>query len=126
MPYERPGNAVRVIAGVDVRHGAPAADDGFVGRAVKTDTPAADLVRADRDLIKAGQAYNLRPRGVMEVSSTNLPGIVKGALVYIVTATNVIAASSAGGNVVLGKVTHLAGEQGTPTGFVRVDLELKA
>jgi predicted RecA/RadA family phage recombinase len=126
MPYETEAKTVRVTAGVDVRHGAPAADDGFVGRAVKTATPAADALRANRDLIVAGEAYNLRTKGTMSVPNTTLPGIAKGALVYIDPDDNVIAAAQAGNNVVLGKVTHLPGEQGTPSNAVRVDLEQKA
>lgn len=126
MPYETAGMAVEVTAGVDVRHGAPAADNGFVGTAVKTATPSQHSVRADRDLIVAGELYNLRIRGIHEVPNTNLPGIVKGALVYIDPDDNVIAAAQAGNNVVLGKVSHLPGEQGTPTNRVRVDYDLKA
>lgn len=126
MAYEREGDALFVTAGVDVRHGAPAADDGFVGRAIKTLTPPADGLRADRDLIKAGESYTMRPRGVMEVLNTNLPGAVKGDLVYIATATNVISNAAGAGKVVLGKITNLPGEQGTPSNMVRVDLELKA
>jgi predicted RecA/RadA family phage recombinase len=126
MPYNTESRIVRVTAGVDVRHGAPAADDGWVGTAVKTDTPAADLVRANRDLIAAGTAYNLITSGTISVPNTNLPGIAKGALVYIDPDDNAIAAAQAGNNVVLGKVTHLPGEQGTPSNAVRVDLDLKA
>lgn len=126
MPYERPGKAVRVTAGVDVRHGAAAADDGWVGRAIKTAIPPQDGLRADRNLIKAGEGYNLRVRGVMEVDNTTLAGAVKGDLVYITTATNAISNAAAAGKVVLGKISHLPGEQGTPTNRVRVDLEQKA
>jgi predicted RecA/RadA family phage recombinase len=126
MPYETEAKAVRVTAGVDVRHGAPAADNGFVGRAVKTAIPAADGLRASRDLIVAGEAYNLRTKGIMEVPNANLPGIAKGALVYIDPDDNVIGPAQAGNNVVLGKVTHLPSEQGTPSNMVRVDLEQKA
>jgi predicted RecA/RadA family phage recombinase len=126
MPYETDAKAVRVTAGVDVRHGAAAADDGWVGFAVKTAIPSADGLRASRDLIVAGEAYNLRTKGIHEVSNATLPAIAKGALVYIDPDDNVIAAAQAGNNVVLGKVTHLPGEQGTPTNRVRVDLEQKA
>lgn len=126
MPYETEAKVVRVTAGVDVRHGAPAADDGFAGIAVKTAIPSADGLRASRDLIVAGEAYNLRTKGIHEVPNTNLPSIAKGAFVYIDPDDNVIAASQSGNNFVLGKVTHLPGEQGTPTNRVRVDFELKA
>lgn len=125
MPYETKAEAVRVTAGVDVRHGAAAADDGHCGRAVKTATPAADGLRASRDLIVAGESYNLRTKGTMEVDNTNLSGIAKGALVYIRTTDNVIANATNTNFVVLGKVTHLPGEQGTPMNRVRVDLEQK-
>jgi predicted RecA/RadA family phage recombinase len=117
---------VEVTAGVDVRHGAPAADNGWVGTAVKTATPTQISLRSTRDLIVAGELYNLRIRGIHEVPNTNLPGIAKGALVYIDPDDNVIAAAQAGNNVVLGKVSHLPGEQGTPSNMVRVDYDQKA
>jgi hypothetical protein len=125
MPYERPGNAVPVTAGVDTRHGDAAADDGQVGRAIKTLTPAADALRANRNLILAGEKYNIRVRGVMEVDNTNLAGAVKGDLVYITTATNAISNAAGAGKVVLGKIVFLPGEQGTPANRVRVDLQQK-
>lgn len=126
MPYETAGMVIEVVAGVDVRHGAAAADNGWVGIAVKTATPTQISLRSTRDLIVAGEAYNLRLKGIHEVDNTNLPGIAKGALVYIDPDDNVIAAAQAGNNVVLGKVSHLPGEQGTPTNRVRVDLDFKA
>lgn len=135
MAYERPGHALRVTAGVDVLHGQPASDDGHVGRVIKTATPAQDATRATRGVVVAGEAYNLRPRGVMEVSivstagagvaAWDITGVTKGALVYITDATNVLSLAAAAGKSVLGKVTHLAGEQGTPTNKVRVDLQQK-
>lgn len=135
MSYERPGSALRVTAGVDVMHGQLASDDGHVGRVVKTETPGADTTRAERPLVSAGEAYNTRPRGVAEVkivstasagvAAWDLTGIAKGALVYITDATNALAAAGGAGLRVAGKVTHLAGEQGTPTGFIRIDLEQK-
>lgn len=126
MPYERPGNAVRCTAGVDTRHGAAAADNGWVGIAVKTTIPPADGLRASRDLIVAGETYNLRVKGVHEVDNTNLSGAAKGDLVYIRTTDNAIANATSTNYVVLGKITHLPGEQGTPTNRVRVSLDLKA
>lgn len=128
MPYERPSAslAVRVTAHADVRHGAIAYDGGWVGRVVKTETPAADAPRTDRDLVAAGEDYNLRPHGIAEVDNTNLAGIAKGALVYITQATNAIGNAAGAGISVVGKVTHLPGEQGTPTNRVRVDLDVKA
>lgn len=136
MAYERPGNALRVTAGIDVLHGQLASDDGHVGRVIKTETPAASTARASRPLVEAGEAYNLRPRGVAEVqivslasagvAAWDLTGIAKGDLVYITDATNVLSNAAGAGKRVAGKVTHLAGEQGTPVNYIRVDLEQKA
>lgn len=136
MAYERPGSAVRVVAGAAVRHGALAADDGHVGRAIKTLTPSQTVARADRDLINVAEEYNLRPRGVSEqpivqTASSGRPaydltGITKGALVYIVTATNALELTAGAGKIPAGKCTHLAAEQGTPAGYFRLDLEQKA
>ena len=127
MPYNaEPGHVQPVTAGVDVRHGAPAADDGYVGTAQKLHTPGADVVRADRDLIKAGEEYHLLVHGLIEVPTTNLPGAAKGDLVYITTATNAISNAAGAGKVVLGKVASLPGERGTPSGTVRVNLNEKA
>jgi len=126
MPYERPGAVVRATAGVDVRHGAAAADNGFVGRAVKTKTPASDLARASRDLIVAGEEYNLRLKGVMEIPTTGITGGVKGDLVYIDPDDNALALAQAGNNVVLGKIHAVAGEHGCQTGKFRVSLDIKS
>jgi predicted RecA/RadA family phage recombinase len=124
MPYERPGNAVRVTASVPVRHGALALDDDWVGRVIKTETPGADTPRADRNLVAAGEGYNLRPRGVAEVPTTGLAGAEKGDIVYI-DESNALHLTAAAGRVAAGKITHLPGEQGTPADRLRVDLEQK-
>lgn len=136
MSYETTGKALRVVAGVDVRHGQLASDDGHVGRVIKTDTPAQDQARGLRDIVAAGTSYNLRPRGVSEqkivslavtgVAAWDLTGIAKGDLIYITDATNALSNASGAGKRVAGKVTHLAGEQGTPAGSFRLDLEQKA
>lgn len=126
IPGVEPGNVAYVTAGVAVRHKAPAADDGYVGIAIKQDTPAADVVRADRDLIAAGKGYLLMIRGIHEIPNAALPGIAKGALVYINTTTNALAAAGGAGLVVLGKVASLPGERGTPADKVKVNLNEKA
>lgn len=125
MPYERPAGAERVVASVDVRHGAMAADDGFCGRVVKTLTPSADTPRNLRNMVLAGEEYTIRTKNSGEVDNSTLAGIAKGALVYITEATNAISNAAGVGKIVLGRVTHLPGERGTPTNMVRVDLDSK-
>ena len=135
MPYERPGDAVRVVAGIDVMSGQIASDDGWAGRVVKTATPAADEPRATRGLVRAGESYNLRPLHVADVlivsagstgiAAWDITGVAKGDLLYITDATNVISTTAGSGKRVLGKVVSLAGEQGAPTNIVRVNLDEK-
>jgi hypothetical protein len=133
MPYETNGKALQVVASANVRHGSLASDDGHVGRVIKTQTPAQDTLRANRNLVVAGEAYNIRPRGVAQVlivsvaaeGAWDITGVTKGQLVYITDATNVLSLAAGGGKSVAGKVTHLAGEQGTPANMVRLDLQQK-
>jgi hypothetical protein len=127
MPYNaEPGKVAYVTAGVDVRHGALACDDGFCGTAVKQKTPAADTVRASRDLIVAGEAYLLLIAQVVEAPRAGaLASVVKGDLVYITAADNTLATTSGAGKQVLGRVASLPGERGTPSDKVRINLRQK-
>lgn len=117
-----PGNVAYVVAGVNVRHKAIASDDGYTGVAIKQKIPAADGVRADRDLIVAGEAYILALRGKCDVLASDLPGITKGTLVYVVPATNAVSVTATN-NLVLGRVSELAGERGTPADKVRINMD---
>lgn len=120
-----PGDVAYVTASAPVRHKAPAADDGYVGVAIKQAIPGADTPRADRDLIAAGEGYVMLLKGKADVNAADVPAIAKGALVYITEATNAISNAAGAGKVVYGKVSELAGERGTPADKVRVNLELK-
>lgn len=126
MPYHADSRSKRVTAGVDVLHGNPACDDGFVGSAVKTATPAADSPRATRQTIVAGEAYNLITDGVIDVPLAGLEAAVKGDLVHIAAATNALSLNNPGaGRQPLGQVSELAGERGGPLDRLRVDLDKK-
>jgi len=126
MPYNTNARVVRVTAHADVQHGDPAADDGFVGIAVKTQTPPADAPRDERDVIESGEEYNLIIKGIVEIPVAGFSDPDKGELAYITTADNSLSDTAGQGKVVLGKITHLPGEQGTPLDKLRVDLDLKA
>lgn len=127
MPYNaEPGHVAYVTASAAVRHGAPAADDGYVGTTVKQKTPSADGVRADRNLIAAGEAYILIIKGVIEVPNTGLTSLVKGDVVFINTVTNALATATGTNLVPLGKIASLPGERGTPAATLRVNLNYKA
>lgn len=124
MPFNlEPGNVAYVTASANVRHKAPASDDGYAGAAIKQKIPAADGVRADRDLIVASEAYIIVLRGKIDVPAASVPGIAKGAFVYVTDADNAVSAAAGAGKTVLGRVSELAGERGTPADKVRVNMD---
>jgi hypothetical protein len=126
MPYNaEPGKVAYVVAHAQLTHGDLAADNGFVGEAVKTATPAADTPRANRNIIAVGEAYTLLIGKVVRAPSASLPGIAKGALVWINTTTNALATAAGTGLQILGRVSSLPGERGTGADSVRINLEQK-
>ena len=118
-----PGNVAYVVAGVAARHKTIVCDDGYAGVAIKQKIPPADGVRADRDLIAAGEAYIVALRGKCDAPAASLPGIAKGAMVYVTEATNALATAAGAGVVPLGRVSELAGERGTPADKVRINMD---
>lgn len=118
-----PGSVAYVTAGVDVRHKTIASDDGYAGVTIKQAIPAADAPRANRDLIPAGQGYIMLLRGKCDALASDLPGIAKGAFVYVTDATNAVTAAAGAGKTVLGRVSELPGERGTPADKVRINMD---
>jgi hypothetical protein len=64
---------------------------------------------------------------VCEVPDTTLAGATVGAPVYIVKTTDALTltAGATGLNAVLGRVQSLAGQYGTPTGILRVNMDAR-
>jgi hypothetical protein len=128
MPEHSNQEVERIFSGasVAVRSGEPAADEGRVGTAIKTKTPAADTPRADLQTIQVGEPYNMIVHGGISIPLAGLEAAVHGDLVYITTATNALSLNNPGaGRQVLGKVVELAGERGGPLDRLRVDLDQK-
>ena len=74
--------------------------------------------------IGIGEPFALITKGVVQIPTP--AGAVKGTNVTITTAGNVVATTAPGAGVLkFGKVVEVAGERGTPTGMVRVDLDKK-
>jgi hypothetical protein len=126
MSTSEEGNVAYVTAHRDVRNDEPAVDNGFVGKVVKQATPPADGPRADRNLVKTGEAYILRLTGVIEIAKSTISAATKGQLVYIKTTDHTYALAAGTDFVPLGRVSSLAGERGTPLDKLRVNLNVKA
>jgi hypothetical protein len=107
-----------------VNHGDPCVEGGVTGIALKQQTPKWDAALATHKTIVVGEPFLIRDKGTVEVAA--LAG-AKGTPVYIVTATNVLqtAVPGAGTGFPFGRIADLAGERGTPTGRMMVDMDLK-
>lgn len=127
MPYNaEPGEVAYVTFTKACNHGDLVTEQGFVGVAVKQQTPAADAPRATRAQIGIGEAGLLLISKVAEVPATGaLASPTKGTLVYIATADNTLATTAGSGKVPAGRVASLPGERGTPSTLVRINLRLK-
>jgi hypothetical protein len=122
MPYERPGEGHYATATKVVNHGAPVVEDGIVGIAIKQKAAKWDAGLASQAQIGIGEPFHIRTKGVRQVPF--VATAVKGTPVYIVAATNALTLTAAG-NVKFGRVLEVQGQRGTPTGFMRVDLDAK-
>lgn len=126
MPYNaEPGEVAYVVFSKACNHGDLVTEQGFVGVAVKQQTPAADAPRTTRNQIAINESGLLLTSKVAEVPAASLPGVAKGALVYVATADNSLSTVAGAGKLVAGKVASLAGERGTPTDKVRINLRQK-
>lgn len=126
MPYNRPGAVeVDVVATKQVNHGAITWEENRPGVTVKTKADAATAGLVTPPVIAIGEAFNHIVKGIVQI--TNPGGFVAGDPVYITKATNALnntgPASATVGKV--GVVSEIAGERGTPTGKMRVNLDLK-
>jgi hypothetical protein len=70
--------------------------------------------------------YYLITKGVVQVPNTGLASSAKGDAVYIATDNSLSPSGSPVGSVAYGRIVAVAGERGTPTGKVRIDLDLKS
>lgn len=134
MPvYERPGKAAYVVATKQVTHGNPATESGFVGIAVKQHANPVYNGLADVQIIKVGEQFLIRTKGICQVDCrSGAPGIAiaalaKGAGVWINPADNTLkTTSNSGANLPYGRVIETPGDnRGVPQGFLRIDRDQK-
>jgi hypothetical protein len=123
MPYSRPGYMQQATATKAVWHGAPVTESNFVGIAVKQKAPSAGAASGTpQHQIAVGEDFNIITKGIVQVDA--VAGFAVGDPVYIVEADNTLT-ETVGSNLKFGRVVYIAGQQGTPTGKVRIDLDKK-
>ena len=124
MPAVRPGRGVYVqntTASAAITHGRPVKEGVFVGVAVKQKSRGFNSLVADQTVIDDDENYFLITKG--QVTVPFVSGCAKGDRVYI-TSANALSETQSG-NTPYGTVVEIQGERGCPTGYMRVDLDLK-
>lgn len=131
MGYERPGERFYPTQATKaVLHGAPCAENGVVGVAIKQVAApfGTGLGSALINQVQVAEKFVIDTKGIVEVINTGISGATKGAPVYITVATNALTLTgpaSAGVTEKFGRVAELAGERKTPTGKLRINLDMK-
>jgi hypothetical protein len=122
------------------RHGDPVVYDKVVGVAVKQKGVASDVGLGSEaagyasQAIASGEPFAIISKGIVQLYNTTngrkggtALGAVKGSPVYI-SAAHVLAitgTAAEAGPFKFGRVVEVAGQRGTPTGMIRVDLDKK-
>src|SRR5438552_2385023 len=116
---------VDVVATKVTPHGTLCVENNIPGVAVKTKEEAISAGIPARTSIAIGEKFNQIVAGVVQVDNagTGAP-YARGDAIYIIPATNVVT-NVATANVKVGRVEEIAGERQTPTGKMRVNLDLK-
>lgn len=125
MPYNRPGAVhVDATATKTTVHGAVCVEDNVPGVAVKTAAIPATAGLTTPASIAIGEKFNIICKGIVQVTN---PGgaFARGGPVWIATADNTLSGATAAGKVKFGVVVEVAGQRGTPTGLMRVNLDLR-
>jgi hypothetical protein len=123
--YERPGRGVDLTANAVLTHNVPHYQGGIAGVPIKQDNPKTLDSLASRTQIQSGVKYFLRTKGVCEVDATSLAGATVGAAGLHQQDHGRAPDGHGGRGVPLGRVIALAGQFGTPTGKLRVNMDLK-
>jgi hypothetical protein len=120
--YERPGHRHYATASGTHFHGAPVVYDGVPGIAFKQALVGSGAGSGDvQKTIADGEAFTIICKGRVELTNTST--WTRGTKLYI-SSTHVISSTGTTGTP-FGLVVEVAGERGTPTGKMRVDLDFK-
>jgi hypothetical protein len=112
----------QVTATKAVWHGDPCIETNFAGVAVKNRAPsAAAAAGTPQKQIVVGEQFAIITKGIVQVNA--VAGAVVGDAITINAGSNVLTVGT--GAPKFGRVVYLAGQQGTPVGKMRVDLDKK-
>jgi len=127
MAYWAKGRMHYVLNGISsstLKHLQPVKVDNKVGIAIKQKAPNVTEGITALTTIAKNEGFVMLVKGVTQVPVGEIATPAKGDLVYI-TSENKLTKTK-GENSVFGEVVELAGERGTPTGYLRIDLDQKA
>ena len=123
MPKQSPSPVYYARATKATTHGSPVIEDGVPGVAVKQKATSWGAGITGLKNIAINEDFLILVKGEVQVPA--IGGATKGAPVYITPATNALTLTAAAGLVPYGRVVELAGQRGTPTGKMKVDLDLR-
>lgn len=126
MPYNTDSGRHRVASSSVKRlHGAACHEEGYVGIAQKQVQPGATIALAEYPYIQVAEAFTIITTGKVEVPTVT--SAARGSTIWINVDTQALSLTDPGSSdgMKFGRVDALAGEEGVPTGFMRVDLDKK-
>jgi Uncharacterized conserved protein (DUF2190) len=129
MAQNRPGRAHYATATKEVAHGAPCVEDNFAGIAIKQIAAPGGTGLGD-DLItkvQVGEQFIIEHKGLWTVPNVDAAAatFAVGDDVWIDPDDNTTTSAHAGNEAKFGRVEAIAGQRGTPTGKMRVDLDAR-
>jgi len=126
MPYDVPEKIDYHTATKQVTHGNPSVEDNSAGIAIKQQEQSWTLGVANRNVIAIGEKFAIKKKGGAQIPASLVSSPAKGDPLYIATADNTLSKTSGSGKVKFGVITSVPGDnRGTPTGFIRVDLDAR-
>lgn len=124
--YNRPGTRYYVNAATRQRnHGAPCVEDGVVGIAQKQKAVSSAAGLVQPAVIAAAEPFVIICKGVVRVPF--VAASVKGSTVWMNVTNDALTLTDPGGGNgrKFGRVVEIAGQRGTETAMMRVDLDMK-
>lgn len=125
MPYLRPGNEYHCTAVRQVTHGNPCIVDGVPGIAISQKEPAATAGLVTPRVVAVDEDFVIAHQGICQIDASLLATGVRGDPVFINNTTDALAEAGGAGLVPFGRIIEVAGERGTPTGKIRINMNLR-
>jgi hypothetical protein len=126
MPYLTKGRVGYHTATKQVTHGYPCSEDHEAGVAVKQKEQSWELGIANRAVVAVGEQFAILKKGETQIPASLVSSPAKGDPLFILEADNTLSKTTGAGKLPFGRITSVAGDnRGTPTGFIRVDMDAR-